>query len=80
MNLQDIRTAIEQLYKSDEQLHMNIRLRRPKLELENAPARIIGVYPNMFRIEESHTGVRRTHSLLYTDVLIGQIDIMELHR
>ncbi len=73
-----IRTKITELFQSNPNIHMNVSLSRPRLQLENAPAKILGVYPHIFQIEESSTGKVRRHILQYSDILTHQIVIAEL--
>ena len=73
-----LKKQITDLQQRNPNVHMDIKLTHPKLQLANAPARIEGVYNNLFAISEETSGSRRTHTLRYADVLIGQINIREL--
>lgn len=73
-----IRGRIEQLYRNHPQVHVNISLTHPKICLVNVPATICGVYPHIFRIEESSEGMRKAHTLQYNDVVTHRIEILEL--
>lgn len=73
-----IRDRIRKLYEAGEEIHININMTHPKLVVHNVSARIEGVYPNLFIIEERNFGFPRRHSLSYSDVLIKQIEILEL--
>ncbi len=57
---------------------MDVSLSRPRLVLKDAPAKILGVYPHIFQIEECSTGKIRRHILQYSDILTRQIIIAEL--
>lgn len=73
-----IKGEIQRLYETAPNIHISVRLPRSKLAANGAPAVITGVYRNIFRIEESECGYKRSHSFQYTDVLIGQVEIEEL--
>lgn len=74
-----IRQRIKELHDSYSAIHINLSLTRPRVCEQNVEATITGVYPNFFIVEESHTGIRRSHSIQYTDIYIGKIDIPELY-
>lgn len=74
----EIKRKIKELYESSPCVHISVNMTRPRLIISNSPAVIKGVYPNIFRIEEMSSGYPRSHSLQYTDVLIGHIKISEL--
>ena len=78
MNVEGIRNKIKRLYEAGGDVHVSINTVRPRINVENSPAKIKGVYPNIFRIEEYDDGVPKCHSVQYTDVLIGQVKISEL--
>ena len=73
-----IKREIRSFYENDIKVHFNISINHPKLELRNDPARITGVYSNLFRVEEYSTGKPVTHTLKYTDILTKQIEIEEI--
>ena len=77
--LQIIKDGIKMLYETAPAVHISVNMTRPRLVIEDSPAVITGVYPNIFRIEERGSGYPRSHSLQYTDVLIGHIRISELN-
>ena len=73
-----IKTKIKTLYETNPQIHVNISISHPKLNLQNDPATITGVYQNVFRIEEYSSGSPKYHTLQYTDIFTKQIEIVEL--
>ncbi|HIZ56697.1 MAG TPA: hypothetical protein H9671_10995 [Firmicutes bacterium] len=73
-----IKTKIKTLYETNPQIHVNISISHPKLNLQNDPATITGVYRNVFRIEEYSSGSPKYHTLQYTDIFTKQIEIVEL--
>ncbi len=78
-SLEAIREQIKKLYSENPEIHLNVSLKRPRIQLENTTATIKGVYPHIFQIEENTSGKPKQHTLQYTDILIGNIDILELH-
>ncbi len=75
-----IREQIKHLFENAPEIHMNVELSRPRLSLQNAPAKILGVYPHIFQIEECSNGVAKRHILQYSDILTRRIIIMELEK
>ncbi len=73
-----IKQQIKALYEAEAKIHINISLTHPKLDLKNDPAKITGVYSNIFRIEEYSNGTPASHTLKYTDLLTKQIEIEEI--
>ena len=73
-----IKKGIEKLYKSNPQIHISVKLTRPKVFIEDSPAIISGVYKNIFQIEENDSGRPALHTFRYSDVLIGNVVIREL--
>lgn len=78
-SLQEIKARIQQRFQTDPNIHVNISLQRPRLQLQNVEAKITGVYAHIFQIEEASSGQCRRHTLQYADVLLHSIDILELH-
>lgn len=78
LRLEEIRAQIKHLYQTNPIIHMDVSLVSPRLSLHNAEAKITGVYPHIFQIEEYSSGFPKRHTLQYTDVLIKQITILEL--
>ncbi len=78
--LELIREQIKQLYKINPNIHLNVFLKNPRITLENTNAKITGVYPHIFQVEEYTSGKPKQHTLQYTDVLIKNIVILELEK
>lgn len=76
--LEAIRAKVKALQDTDPHVHVNVSIKRPKINIFNDPAEIIGVYPNVFRLREHHDGSEKTHTVKYSDVLTGQVEILEL--
>ena len=78
-NLAWIKREIEKLYKTNPDIHIAVKRMRPKLIVESSPAKIVGVYKNIFQIEESVSRKLPTrHIFQYGDVVVGQVVIEEL--
>ncbi len=76
-----VKSRIADLYRTDPDIHANINLTAPKSKktvLTGVHAVIKGVYPNVFRIEETSTGVPRQYTFRYADVITRTIEIPEL--
>lgn len=81
MTLESIKADIKRLFDENPNIHIDVALSHPRLELENDPVVIKGVYPNVFRIEENSSSTSpKCHTLQYADVLIGRIRILELNK
>lgn len=77
-DIEYIKNSIKKLYLKSPDVHLDVSFAHPKLHLENDPVKIIGVYANLFRIEERSSGSPQCHSLRYADVIAGHIKIHEL--
>jgi len=77
-SLDIIKHKIQRIYKTNPNIHINIALTNPKVNLNGEPAVIKGVYSHIFQIEEYSTGSLKRHTLQYTDVLSHHIEIAEL--
>ena len=75
--LDKIKKKVAYLYATSPKIHINVRLTHPRLELKNDLVEIKGVYKNIFCIEETTTGIPRTHSLQYVDILTHNIEVVE---
>lgn len=75
-----IKSQIKALYETNPNIHINISLSHPRSSFTNDPVVIKGVYPHVFRIEETSSGVPKCHTLQYTDVLTGQVSIEEMKK
>lgn len=79
-SMDTLKKRIKHLYETNPHIHVNVKLTHPKIHLENVPATIKGVYPNIFTVTENSSGREHSHTLMYTDVLIGNIEILELQK
>ena len=77
--IDSIKKGIHTLYKTNPNIHVNVSISNKKVNLRNKAAVIKGVYPHVFRIQNSSDS-RECYTLQYIDVLTGTIDILELPR
>ena len=74
-----IKSSIEKLFKTDPNIHISVSKTHPKVIVDASPAKIVGVYKNIFQVEECEGGKMPTrHTFQYGEVLIGQVKIEEL--
>lgn len=74
-----IKNKIGELYKTNPNIHINVSMIHPKIQLQNEEVVIKGVYSHIFQIEEYSTGSPKSYTLQYSDVLIKHIEIAELN-
>ena len=65
------------MYKSNPNIHINLKLNRPKVIVEDMPAVITGVFNNIFEIKVNENGTNTSYTHQYGDVLVGRIHIQE---
>lgn len=81
MNALDlIRKKICFLYENHPEIHINVSIAHPKLEMHGVTAIIREVYPNVFRIETQEKPCSKMYTLQYADVLTRRVEILELER
>lgn len=81
MNALDlIRKKIRFLHENHPEIHINVSIAHPKLELRGVTAVIREVYPNVFRIETQEKSCAKLYTLQYADVLTHRIEILELEK
>lgn len=76
--INDIKKQIKELYETAPDIHVNVTISHPRVNIKCAPVVIKGIYPNIFVIEESECGYPRRHSHQYADIVTGKIEIIEL--
>ena len=75
-----IKSGIEKLFKTNPNIHISVSKTHPKVIVDASPAKIVGVYKNIFQVEECEGGKMPTrHTFQYGDILIGQVVIEELN-
>ena len=77
-SLEYIKNGILRLYETQSEIHVSVVKSHPKQRVEKSPAVIVGVYKNIFQVEERHSDFPRRHTIQYGEILIGQIVIDEL--
>lgn len=78
-SIDHIKRSIESLYKSDPNIHISINRLHPRLNVEKSPAKIVGVYKNIFQVEAREGVKLPVRTFQYGEVLIGQVSIEELN-
>lgn len=74
-----IKSEINRLYETNPNIHISVSRTHPKVIVESSPAKIVGVYRNIFQIEECEGGkMPARHTFQYGDVLTGQVKIEEI--
>ena len=76
--LDTIRAKLQRLYNTDPHIRINVALTNPKINLKNEQVTIIGIYTHIFQIEERSSGSPKKHTLQYSDILIGHIEILDM--
>lgn len=77
-DMEYIKSEIRRLYETDPIIHISVRMTHPKVSVKDAQVRIVGVYRNIFQVEQEGGDRPNRYTLQYTDVLIGQVTIAEL--
>ena len=78
--IEQIKNGIERLYRNNPNIHISVCRIHPKIIVEAQPAKIVGVYKNIFQIEECEPEKKPArHTFQYVDILIGQVVIEELN-
>ncbi len=72
--IDEIRMKVQKQFRTNPRIHINVSMNRPKIKIENQPARIIGVYPNIFQIEAEG----KSYTVQYIDLLTNNVRITEL--
>ncbi len=79
-DIESIKRSIEQLYQTNPKVCISVNKTRPKIVIEDLTANIIGIYRNIFQVEELKNGKPfGRHTFQYSDVLMGQVVIKELN-
>ena len=78
MSVDYIKNEIRRLYENAPNIHVSVKIVHPKVNLEDAPAVIIGMYRNIFQVEENSKGYPCRHTFQYGDILTGRVAVREL--
>lgn len=74
--LERIKRDVRALSQSAPHVHMTLSIARTKTKMERVSGTITGVYPRIFTVKEE--GQNKTHSVQYTDLLTGLVQLDEL--
>ena len=75
---EQLQTRLNALYRTDPVIHITVSFSRPKAEMRDQPVRIVGVYKNLFRVQDITVDYPKFYSYQYVDVLTGNVKIREL--
>lgn len=78
MELEFIKKGIAALYTNAPNVHVSTKASYQKELGKETPATLVGVYKNIFQIEQTVAGRIVRHTYQYGDVLIGHVVIREL--
>ena len=73
-DLATLKQTVNDLYKTNPNIHISVSIGRQKIHLQNQEATIIAVYPNFFIIESEG----KQHTFKYLDLFTNSIDIPEI--
>lgn len=76
--IEKIKLKINNLFLKGDEIHITILLVRPRICLESTPVIIKGVYPHVFRVEETGVESPKSYTIQYTDLLTNNVKIDEL--
>lgn len=79
-DIDEIKAKIRELYDSKTEIHVNVNSKKPRINVENSPGHITGVYRNLFTIEANENGWIRTFDVQYTDLFVGKVRILEIEK
>ncbi len=77
-DVEKLKLRIQQRYRTNPNICINVALTQPKLNLQNVNAKITGAFSHIFQIEETTSGRPQRHTLQYADVALHHIDILDL--
>ncbi len=76
-SIEKVRDLIKDYYSNGKNLRLNVNISKQKVHLKEVEAKILGVYSNVFRIEDLSCGKHNCYTLQYTDVILKQIEILQ---
>ena len=76
LDINIIKNKISDLYNKNEEIHVTVNVKRKRVN--NAPAKIIGVYDKFFTVKSKVNLYVEEFSITYIDLLINNITIKEL--
>lgn len=79
-NIDVIKESIKKLYENKTEIHVDVHSTKPKINVVDSPAKITGVYRNLFTLETVENGLKKLYTVQYTDLFIGKVRIDELKK
>lgn len=76
-DLDVIKAKIEELFKTNPRVHIDLNLKSERISLTNVSANIVSIYPNLFEISLNENGTTRKRIFQYVDLLTKNIVIKE---
>ncbi len=58
-DINSIKFTISNLHNDGTEIHVDVHSTRPKISVDSAPAKITGVYKNLFTIESVEDGLKK---------------------
>lgn len=77
--LTQIKQQLKQLYETNPDVHIDVFFKKERKRLENIPARITAVYPNLFSALLYLDDGEKIYTFQYVDILIHSVAIKELN-
>lgn len=74
--LEKVKAGVYGLYEQKRAVHLDLAMKGERVRLENADAKIVSVYPNIFMVRERDSG--KIHTLQYVDLITHNARISEL--
>ena len=75
---QNISKTKEKLFKDTPDIHIRVKSSHLKTVADSTPVKIVGVYKNIFQVEEHINAYTGRLTFKYADVLTGGVAIEEL--
>lgn len=75
--IQSIKNKIEELYRTNPKIHLNVSYTHPRISLTNEPVTIQAIYPYTFEVLENSHGYANLKTIQYTDILTKNIVVVE---
>lgn len=73
-----IKKKLTRLLEEAPCIHISVRATHSRVLADNAEARLVGAYSNIFRVEEDSMGYKRFHAFQYADIITGAVVVSEL--
>lgn len=73
-----IKQSIEKTNRTNPNIRVNVSFAQPKIRLSDVEAKIVGVYAHIFQIEDLTLSQKQRYTLQYTDILLGNIELLDM--